>query len=236
MPDSVILNGITGAHPGGIGNFFGNDLDLQLAGGLFEFSPFSLTDHTIDFSGGYGTVEVLGPSSLVDNSALILGGPNANLINDGKMRLQHAQLTIGGSLAGTGSVIAMQGSTITALSTVPSKEFYLPGWPKPDPTVTATSTFPSEAIRLHSSTLDISAGAVSFQAPITMDATSTVNLEGSLIVAAGQSFTVRSTGPKLGTLDNKEGVDVSGTMTVDANLAQPGNNGDTSSTSPTAVI
>ena len=47
MPNSVILNGITGAHPGGIGNFFGNDLDLQLAGGLFEFSPFSLTDYTI---------------------------------------------------------------------------------------------------------------------------------------------------------------------------------------------
>jgi hypothetical protein len=69
---------------------------------------------------------------------------------------------------------------------------------------------------------------VSFQAPITMDATSTVNLEGDLIVAAGQSFTVHSTGPKLGTLDNKEGVDVSGTMTVDANLVQPGNNGDTS--------
>ena len=225
MPASVIRTGP--GVPGGINNASGDFIDLPLGGNFLQWSPLQLTDYGIEMD-GTGTVELIGPSSLVNNSSLILTGPEANLINDGTMRLQHSQVTVDGSLAGYGSVIATQGSTITASSTVPSQIPYISYVNKPDPTVTATSTFPSETITLQSSILDISGGATTFLAPVTMDAASTVNLEGGLSVGAGQKFTVQSAGgPKLGTLNNDGDTNVAGTMTVDANLAQPGNSGNT---------
>jgi hypothetical protein len=54
-----------------------------------------------------------------------------------------------------------------------------------------------------------------------------VNIEGGLIVGTGQHFSAYSTQPNhLGTVNNQGGgVNVSGTMTIAANLVQPGNNG-----------
>jgi hypothetical protein len=140
------------------------------------------------------------------------------------MRLQHSQLMINGSLAGTGSVIATQGSTITASSTVPVKDFYLPGGPTPDRTVTATSTFPSETITLQSSTLEIFGLDEPFTAPVTMDQGSTVEIAGIFEVTKGQTFAVHSTGAGLGTVQVgvHGALDVNGTMTVDAKLTIAG--------------
>jgi hypothetical protein len=197
-----------------------------------------MLDYTLDMYGGYGTVEVTGPSYLL-NSSLIFEGLESNLVNDGTMGLVNSQLTIsGGSLAGTGAVIATQGSTITAASSVPSQIPYPLSDVTPDPTVTATSTSPSEVIVLKSSTLNIGSGVPSstpgplpgppynllnfFSAPVVMDAASTVNLDGPFNVAAGQSFGVYALGSGLGTLNNDWTTYVSGTMTVDANIVQPG--------------
>lgn len=216
MPAPVILSpNPANPHPNGLG--------LPLGGELLQWGPFQMTNYNLDMYGGAGTVEVIGPSSLL-NSTLTLDGPNANLINDGTMRLQHSQLMINGSLAGTGAVVATQGSTITASSTVPVKDFYLPGGPKPDPTVTATSTYPSETITLRSSNLWISGLDEPFTAPITMDQGSTVIIGGIFEVAKGQNFSAHSIGAGLGTVI--EGVHgalgIGGTMRVDAKLVQAG--------------
>ena len=93
------------------------------------------------------------------------------------------QLTIDGSLAGYGSVVATQGSTINAASSVPVKETYEGGEPKPDATVTAKSTYPSETITLQSSTLNIDVGGP-WAAQVVMDAGSTVYIESGATVHA----------------------------------------------------
>jgi hypothetical protein len=97
------------------------------------------------------------------------------------MRLQHSQLSIDGSLAGYGAVVATQGSTITAASSVPSQIPYPFAANKPDATVTAKSTYPSETITLQSSTLNIGAGGP-WGARVVMDAGSSVNIESGATV------------------------------------------------------
>ena len=119
MPSSLIYSGVQNPRQPGQAINPENSVSIPLGGMLFQWSPLQLTNFTMDLYGGNGTVELLGPSSLV-NSALILNKPNSNLINDGTMRLQDSQLTVDGSLAGYGSIIATQGSYHLASSSIGS--------------------------------------------------------------------------------------------------------------------
>ena len=109
MPSSQVFTGISVPNPV-LGH---TNVENSLIGGMFfEWSPLRLTNYTIEAYGGDGTIEVLGSSSLV-NSTMEMQGAGSNLLNEGLMTLQNSQLDINGSLAGSGMILATQGSTIT---------------------------------------------------------------------------------------------------------------------------
>ena len=194
-----------------------NAAALPLSGDFLAWNGVNLSNYSVNMFGS-GTLELTGPSSLV-NSTLELQGPNGNLLNEGLMTLQNSQLDlINDSLAGRGMILATGGSTITVSYSTPIKDAY--GQP---PTRQKTSDLASaqpQLISLKSSALNIIGNAAnSYSGSVIMDAKSTVNITGQLNVGP-KNFNVYATGPQLGTVSiETDQVDhITGTMTIDANL------------------
>jgi hypothetical protein len=193
-PASVIETGTPGAQ---------NTISLPLGGNVLEWSPFALTDFTLNMFGGPGSVVTIGDSELSQGSALNLS-TGENLINFGDMVVDNSQLTVGGALAGSGTVTGVQGGTIAA-----------------------DNAATTEVIDLRSSNLDIGTTS-NFLAPVIIEDGSAINLNGNLTVAHGQNFSVYSTGPSDavgGAVINSGQVTAMGNMMLDANLKNTGDNG-----------
>lgn len=162
-------------------------------GGLNElWYPFQLTNYTLNMTGGAGSVTTAGASSLVNSTFNLT---NSTLVTDVNMTLNHSTL-YAAEIDGVAAVIAKNQSTISGVS-----------------------SGLGESIVLQSSALDIT-GQGNWQAPVTMDGASTINLFG--LSSFDPKFTVNSSGPKLGTVNVYGPIGISGTMTIDANLVQHG--------------
>jgi hypothetical protein len=81
MPSPIIHNGPN--PPGGEDNPSGDLLAIGIGGQIQQWKPPQLTNFGID-AYGTGTIELIGPSSLV-NASLNITGQNSNLVNDGTM-------------------------------------------------------------------------------------------------------------------------------------------------------
>jgi hypothetical protein len=204
------------------GNPHPNAISLPLAGEYLSWGQIQATNYTVGMYGGDGTIEMDSPSKLV-NSTFDLQGAGANLLNNGEMTLQQSQLEVDGGLVGSGSVNAMQGSTITVQSSSAVADTWADPASLSKQQLALLSGAPPELINLQSSTLNVLGGATNFGSSVIMDAGSTINLQGSFSASNWSVYSaiIYSPGPQLGTLNvNGPTTESGGVMNINANIVQ----------------
>ena len=79
MPTSMIYSSVPNPPPPGPGQHPENSLAIPVNGQLFQWSPLRLTNFTInmDDNGFGGTVELIGPSSLVNSTLTFQDAPGS---------------------------------------------------------------------------------------------------------------------------------------------------------------